>query len=806
MTPGPVMRASGGLRTGLTMGANGAMTAGRAGACSALVCAALWPLSPAAATHALRDDALLLQCASEQGWRGLVESLERVAPPRTDDAKASFERARLRIDATDPRKSSRERAAAWAALDAAHERRIAAALDAPSRSAAIAERATDALRIGFFALPSTASACASADPEDTAAALALLRSVADATGPSAAAAGATGRTMAFLHAAAQALEVGIDRADRGGAASRDRRTRAAALLERVRAGRAGIPPALSAIADLAECAAASAAGDADSARAAAVRIVYLGEPLPAMFGRIFVCDALAESRMGDRALAELVQVIRVDGLSLPLRILAADAYVRLRDSLGKSSLAAPTFESYGEVIRQSPAHERWSARLAVIERLGPITVRAVDTSWLPPEGLVARAHAQRIAGDVAAGDLLRAELADTSPDRSAMAAIAALDASLRAGDDALAADALKALATGFADDPSWRGCAQDLALLEIAHDAAHPATRPSQLAASMVLALALDRDAAATPLIAAAQQATESLALAQAGTLTAPDAAARLAALTAACEGIDPAALAGTRILAAILALDACAVDPAAPAVSPRPSVPDALNEIHPSDAHLIGTCLAERARDAAGSPAAAAAAARLKALASIAAAAPHAARGAREVVGAWITAPSGLDARTARGLAAVLDAAAELDPPTLDAMRLDVRLARHWGSLSPTAATDRSARASAAAEHPGASREDLLALADALLDEAALVQLAEQPVKLAEAMSVARLAEASAPRERIDPVGPGNARPVDWDARERMVRAAQLAGRSGEAEAHIARLAAIDPTFGGVPVRFSGR
>ena len=72
--------------------------------------------------------------------------------------------------------------------------------------------------------------------------------------------------------------------------------------------------------------------------------------------------------------------------------------------------------------------------------------------------------------------------------------------------------------------------------------------------------------------------------------------------------------------------------------------------------------------------------------------------------------------------------------------------------------------------------------------------------------MSVARLAAASAPRERIDPVGPGQARPVDWDARERMVRAAQLAGRSGEAEAHIARLAAIDPTFGGVPVRFSGR
>ena len=761
---------------------------------------------PAHAAPASRDDAILLQCASEQGWRGLLDALERVSPPLNDDAKATFGRARLRIDATDPRKSSRERAAAWAALDEAHARRVAAALDATSRQQAVAERATDALRIGFFANPSTASACASANPQDTAAALAMLRSVEDATrsGATMDAAGTVDRTMAFLHVASQALRVGIDRADRGGAASRDRRARAAAILERVRAERAGALPALTAVADLAECAAASAAGDADSARAAAVRIVYLGEPLPAMFGRIFVCDALAESRMGDRALAELVQVIRVDGLSLPLRILAADAYVRLRDSLGKSSLATPTFESYGEVIRQSPAHERWSARLAVVERLGPITARAADTSWIPPEGLVARAHAQRIAGDVAAGDLLRAELDHASPDRAAMAAIAALDAGLRAGDQTLAADALKALATRFADDPAWSDCAADLALLEIAHDAAYPNARPSQMKASAVLAQALDRDASRVRLITAAQQAVEALDGARSRSLAAADAQARLSALRAACDGIDASALAGTRVIAALLALDACAVDAAGANLSALPTMPDGLGSLHPSDAHLIGTVLAERARDAGGSPAAAAAAARLRNLGSIASAAPFAARGARDSVAAWISAPSGLDANTARGLAAILDVAAAIDPPTLSAMRLDVRLARHWGSLSPSAASDRSALARAAAAHAGASVDDILELSDALLDEALLAQPDERAARLAEAMSAARLAESIASQGQ--PLDQGARRRVDWAARERMVRAARLAGRSDEADAHIARLSAIDPTLGGDPGRFSAR
>lgn len=760
------------------------------------------PVDPPAAD----SDAIILQCASEQGWRELVDALERVAPPRTDNARSAFERARLRIDATDPRRSSMDRARAWTALDAAHGRRVAAAPDPRTRREAVTERATDALRIGLFAEPSTASALASADPEDAARALALLRGVEAATvqvGPGGAADGTDG-TISFLNAASQALQVGIDRADRGGAASRDRRTRAAALLERVRAERTGAPPALSAVADLAECAAASAAGDADAARAAAVRIVYLGEPLPAMFGRILVCDALAESRLGDRALTELVQVIRVDGLSLPLRILAADAYVRLRNSLGKSSLAGPTFEAYGEVIRQSPAQDRWAARLAVIERLGPITAQAVDTSWLPPEGLIARAHAQRVAGDVAAGETLRAELAEASPDRSSMAAVAALDAALRTGDAALAADALKALATRFPDDPAWKGCAADLAMLEIANDAAHPGSRPGQLKASIVLAIALADDETRLSAFGPAQQAVEALESARSGAMAPADAAARLKALAAACGATDAQSLAGTRVHAAMLVLDACAIDPGGAATSPRPDVAAALDGMHPADAHLLGTCLAERARDAAGSPAAATAAARLKALGATDRAAAHAARGARDVVVASIASPSGLDPIAARGLAAVLDAAAAIDAPTRDSMRLDVSLARLWGGLSPGAAADRTSRARAAAGHQDASQDDLLALADALTDEATLAQPQERPALLGEAIAVARLAESmSSSWQSAEPAGAGK---IDWSARERMVRAARIAGRADQVDAHIRRLAAIDPTFGGNPGRFSAQ
>ena len=757
------------------------------------------------ADSAARDDAAVLQCASEQGWRDLIEALHRVAPPRTDSERAAFERARLRVDATDPRRSSKARAEAWVSLDAAHSARIAGATDAPAQRSAVVERATDALRIGLFAEPSTASALASGHPHDVAKALALLSAIEEATSPGDAQgdAGETGRTLTFLHAASQALQLGIDRADRGGAASRERRTRAAAALERVRTLREGMPPSLHAVADLAECAAASAAGDADAARAAAVRIVYLGEPLPAMLGRIFVCDALAASRMGDRALTELVQVIRVDGLSLPLRILAADAYVRLRDSLGKSSLAGPTFEAYGEVVRRSAPQERWAARLAVIERLGPIAVRATDTDWMPTEGLVARAHAQRIAGLMAAGDALRAELAETSPDRVAMAAAAAMDASVRTRDASLAADALKALATGFPDDPQWSGCATELAMLEIANDSVNPGTRPAELSASIVLALGLADARTPAPMLAVAKQAVDALDAARSRSLASADAAARLSSLLAGCGNLDSGSLAGTRVLAAILVLDACAIDPPARSAGAQPSAPAGLSDIHPSDAALLGACLAERARDAAGSAAAAAAAARLASL-SHAPSRAHAARGARDVIAGWIAGSAAPDAQTARGLAAVLDAAATIDPPDLEARRLDVRLARHWGGLSPPSAAERSAKARAAADHPGASDEDLLALADALIDEAALAPQTAQAAMLGEAMAIARVAESLIAKDGERPAAVAGQ--IHWSARERMVRAARLAGRDAEAQAHVARLAAIDASFGGQPRRFADR
>lgn len=791
---------------------------GRSCACAALLCACAGtaagstaaftgaragvPLA-APADGAAQDDAAVLQCASEQGWRELIEALARVAPPRTDAERAAFDRARLRVDATDPRRSSQARAEAWLALDAAHAARIAGATDTLAQRRAVVERATDALRIGLFAEPSTASALASGQPHDVAKALALLRAIEDATRPGDARrdAGEIDRTLAFLHASSQALQLGIDRADRGGAASRERRTRAAAALERVRTAREGMPASLQAAADLAECAAASAAGDADAARAAAVRIVYLGEPLPAMLGRIFVCDALAASRMGDRALTELVQVIRVDGLSLPLRILAADAYVRLRDSLGKSSLAGPTFEAYGEVVRRSAPQERWASRLAVIERLGPIAVRAADADWMPTEGLVARAHAQRIAGLVAAGDSLRAELAETSPDRVAMAAAAAMDASVRTRDPSLAADALKVLATRFPDDPQWTGCASELAMLEIAHDSANPGTRPAELAASIVLALELADARTPAPMLAVAKQAVDALDAARSRSLASAEAAARLSRLLAGCGELDSGALADTRVLAAILVLDACAIDPAAGSAGAQPSAPAGLSDIHPSDAALLGACLAERARDAAGSAVAAAAAARLASLSHVASCA-NAARGARDVIAGWNASTAAPDAQTARGLAAVLDAAATIDPPELDSMRLDVRLARHWGGLSPPSAAERSAKARAAADHPGASDEDLLALADALIDEAALAEPTARAGMLGEAMAIARAAESLNAKDGDRPAAV--ATQIHWSARERMVRAARLAGRDAEAQAHVARLAAIDASFGGQPGRFA--
>ena len=68
--------------------------------------------------------------------------------------------------------------------------------------------------------------------------------------------------------------------------------------------------------------------------------------------------------------------------------------------------------------------------------------------------------------------------------------------------------------------------------------------------------------------------------------------------------------------------------------------------------------------------------------------------------------------------------------------------------------------------------------------------------------MSAARLAETlSSVRTLGGRPGP---RAVDWAARERMVRAARNAGRADEANAHIARLAALDPTLGGNPGRFA--
>jgi hypothetical protein len=804
------------------------MTAVAASVAAAASAAAL--ASAAAAQQqsgAQPDDAALLQCASEQGWRGLVDALERTHPATTDEARAAFARARLRIDATDPRKSSPDRLSAWRALDESHARRIASANDGPSRQRAIVDRATDALRIGLFADPSSASACASAATEDTVRAVALLRSVESSAALPEGHSPSTPleRQTAFLHAAAQAIQVGIDRADRGGAAARDRRVRASALLERLKATRDGIPESLDAVADLAECAAAASAGDPDAARAAAVRIVYLGEPLPAMFARIFVCDALAESRMGDRALAELVQVIRVDGLSLPLRILAADAYVRLRDSLGKSSLAAPTFEAYAEVIRQAPAHEQWSARLAVIERLGPIALRATDTSWLPPEGLVARAHAQRIGGDVAARGALRNELAAGPRDRAAMATIAALDAGVRVGDAGLASDALHAIATRFGDDPAWSGAAIHAALLDAALDATEPSSQPAPVAESIARAIAVtsgnvpDAGLAGQRLLAAAMHSIDALERARARELDPSDARARYDQLMALCGTCDPAHLAGTRMRAALAVLDAAMLGADAGA-SPWPAMPAGLDEIHPTDAALLGALLAERARDAAGAPIPAMAAVRLRALSAASGAAPHAARAVRAVAQDWIrsrAAAAGAvgiaspgvavpttDPSTAQGLMVIVDAAAEIDPPDLDAARLGVALAAYWGSASPSSAAERTARARAVVTDARATRDDLLALSDALLDEAALAPPHDRAERLSDAISVARLAESVA---RVPAAGDAGDMPrIDWDARARMIRAARMAGRDSAADAHIRRLAALDPSLGGQPGRFNVR
>lgn len=793
------------------------LTYARALAAAAALAVAL-PFDAAAA-----DDDPLLRFASEQGWRAMIDALDRVEPTGDPAVRAARARARLRADAIDPARSSQDRAASWRALDEAHRANADAASGHAARARAAMERACDALRIGLFADASAAAACAARSPEDVARTVQMLQSIeqmtepfatgarnppAGAGGSGAAGAAATAlpssdaRTIDFLRAAARALRMAIDRTGSGGAQARDRRVAAEEVLAQVRASRRGIPQSLEATADLAECAAASAAGDPDSARAAAVRIVYLGEPLPAMFARILVCDALAEGRLGDRALAELVEVVRVDGLSLPLRLMAADAYVRLRGALGKSSLATPTFGAYAEVIRRAPAQERWAARRAVVERLAPIMAAAVDTSWCPPEGLVARAFAQHLAGQAAGSRALREAMESPNPDDGAFATAAALSAAERSGDLALASDALACAARRFGDDPEWTHAALDAALIEVALDASAPATRPGPLSSALGAAMAAPRpardDQAAhrtRDTLEAAALAIDALSAASSEGMSAATAARRLKELRDAAARADPSRVRATRVTAALLVLGAMAGDPMQPAAADAPRV-------HARDAELLGRWMAGAVLSAPDPAQAAAAAERVRTLAADPRLAGDAAAGIRDVARRWIERSAGASVKDAcTRVLAVLDAAAAASPPTIDDLRLAVAVARSEGRATRISAADATARARAVVSHPAHTHDDLLALADALIAECTLAPASDSAPIAAEAATVARLAEQRRARDLRE--GATGAGTVDWEAHERLVRAAEAAGLGDRARAHVQRLAAIDSSFGGVPGRF---
>jgi hypothetical protein len=360
----------------------------------------------------------------------------------------------------------------------------------------------------------------------------------------------------FLRAAVRAFLLAMERTAESAAASRERPAKGAELLRELTALRPQLPPRLRPESDLAEVAAAAVAAQCDAARYAAARIISARDPTLTVLARILSCDCLVNERRGEEAVRQLVALHAVQGLTTPLRLLVADAIVRTRGMLGKSSTTELTLRPWIDTLDKAQASERAGVRRAVLERIAGAARGQPAYGDLPPLAEVAIARDALLANP-ADGAALARLAPHATQSRNATAQVAALetiaDAVVTARMWPEASDAYRALALAASQEPISISAMQAALDIELALDRADPAGREAQLEETLGLAINRFPELPSRPASLAQLEAIQTRRLLQQALSAGPeeraslarqaaDAAQRVADLDAAARraGLDP--------------------------------------------------------------------------------------------------------------------------------------------------------------------------------------------------------------------------------------------------------------------------
>lgn len=568
-------------------------------------------------------DEEFLRNLSDLSLTRALADLDAIEPPSPQGDPATKELraiARARVDIRHGASTPSQRDAAMDAIRAARERLIQSFPHDPRVETWLCDAAEDELVLGFLGNDAGAQALAGTPGDGVYSrahellqrVLALLKRAdsADRQAQSHAAAidGPISQRLKddrevrrpLLEAMATAFELAINRAINDPIERSRVGAHAAKVLATLDSLRGTAPLRLRNECDLAAVAAAAACAQSESARFGAARIALAGDAMAYTLARILAADALLNERRSREALEQMTPLVSAAGLPTEIRLLSADAFVRMRTLVGRSPTSQATLDPWISVFKTASNEERAAIRTALLGRIGATLKNVRIDGPLPEVAEIALARV-RLLEDATDGSSLRSlqKSADSSEDAqiAGLALIALADVHLHHNQFDAAARDLLAFASVVPRD-RLAGSAQQVALdIELAIDAQAPDSSPTTLRSALEAAVA--RESMTDSLAShraqlAALNARERIALLlsampapdQTASAQWADAASTLSKLSSSSKQSTPAA---TRVSATVLSLQACAdllrADAKTPLIGPATLQPSTWTSMSQPDA-----------------------------------------------------------------------------------------------------------------------------------------------------------------------------------------------------------------------------
>ncbi len=298
----------------------------------------------------------------------------------------------------------------------------------------------------------------------------------------------------MLAAASRAMRLVVDRTVLAEKAQQSQRAEALNLVKVLDAlrGRIGVPTRLYPELDLASLAAAAVAVDPNTAQLSAERTNAARDQVLTTLSQILVAEGLLRGGRGDEAQRHLLAHITNDSLSAALRVLTADALVRVRNTLGEHPASTESLQGWIDALRRAPSSQRAGVRRAVLERIANALRDVPVDRELPALAAVALARDHLATGNAPdeAIKVLRAHARSESDSEARATAIVVLaEAHCATGDWASASDDYRMFAECSPTEPMALAAIQTALDIECALDRAHPDARQTQFEQTLRLAL-----------------------------------------------------------------------------------------------------------------------------------------------------------------------------------------------------------------------------------------------------------------------------------------------------------------------------